>query len=204
MRRLGQAFTLLEVLVAVTLTGLVLALTYGVLASTLDTQEVARQAVRTADRQTAFLDVLAVDLEGAVLATPANRQPTDSSWLVEMDSGGLRAFEFPTQRGLFSFSEPAELGPIRVRYELSGTGTDPGSRNLVRIVYAEGRILSPRLVVGGLRSLEIRTPAGKQWRAVRSATLLKQAPPALRVVATWATSPHQTAARTFVLGGPVP
>jgi type II secretion system protein J len=196
-----RGFTLLEVLVAVALTATVLVISYGVLMDALDTHESAQRAAQAANRQTACFDLLAVDLGGAVLAPPGNDQIDNATWLVEVRSGDFKALEFPTARSLMSFSDPAELGLVRVRYELSGDAAGSEGRTLVRTVFSEGSIQPSRTVCGGIEKIEVQVLTGGVWRPLASAAMWQSGPAALRLVVRWA-GRAQPASRTFLLGGP--
>ena len=198
------AFTMIEILVAVLLTSMVLLISHGVLISTLDVHQTVRVAGDDAQRRNTCFDLMGVDLEGAILSTPASEIPGDCSWLVETDQGRLRALEFPTSRSLLSFTELAEMGPLRVRYEFSRSDGQEHEQALTRLAYAQGRILPARMigVLVGRVDLEVSTRSG--WSPVRSPTILQAAPPAIRLTLRDPDNSRVLARRTFVVGGDSP
>lgn len=196
-----QGFTLIEVLVAVLLTSLVMVLTYAVLASTLEAHASVRRAEQEGRQARALLDLVGVDLDGVMHGPSPQRMPADTSWLFEVDGQGLRAMEFPAACSLMSYSEPAELGRVRVRYEFSAVPDESSPQTVSRLAYAEGRVLPGRTVATAVGLFEAETLRGGVWTPLAAPTILDQAPAALRLVVLRPDDRRVLACRTFLVGG---
>ncbi len=193
-----RSFTLIEVLVALTLTTLLFSVAGQVAINALKTRATVRESIAVLEREAVVFEQIATDLANLLRGFPGKKTP------IRVFGYPKQVLEIDTLAPVFGLEESLHLVrvPATVRYRLLRHDLDADGFDLVREVIGRtstAKGLVRETLAAGMTSLGVQVHYDNQWiNTYPPADKPQRDPAALRISFRWLET-TQTATRTFLV-----